>query len=314
MSEQLLWFVGNLNPSITETILNKDGTAHDLTGQTVKFKMRPVGSSTLKVNTAATIVNAPGVDGKVRYDWAGTDTDTAGHYLIWWEVTTTAGGKTQDLAEALIEFRAHANAQVYVELEQLKSTLELTNTKFADKDLELAAAAATRGIESCTGRRFWLDTGTSNVQFYTPESSMLRLLPIDDIVTLTSVMIDRTGDGVYEETWTNGTDFVLEPLNAATEVPARPWEQIRVRRYSGRWLPCYIEKSVQVTGQFGWAQVPYPIVAATTVLAEQIVKRMRESPTGIAAMGLDGIAVRVARSDPFISSVVNDYTRIGPYA
>jgi hypothetical protein len=309
VSEQLLFWVGNRNPSITETIRNDDLTSHDLTGQTVKFKMRAVGSATLKVNAAATIVSAAA--GTVRYDWQSADVDTAAQYLCWWEVTTTAGGFTQDMAEALIEFRAHQNAQVYVELEQLKSTLELTGTRFADQDIELGAAAATRAMESGTGRRFWLDTGTANVQYYTPE--MLRLQPIDDLVTLTSVKVDRTGDGVYEETWTNGTDFVLEPLNAATEVPAKPWEQIRVRRYSGRWLPVSIEKSIEVTGQFGWAAVPAPIKAATTVLAEQVVKRMRESPTGVAAMGIDGIAIRVARSDPLIAGTIADYTRIAPY-
>jgi hypothetical protein len=120
MSEQLLFWVGNRNPSITETILNDNGTAHNLTGQTVKFKMRAVGSATKKVNAAATVVSAAA--GTVRYDWAALDVDTAGQYLVWWEVTTTAGGNTQDMAEAVIEFRAHSNAAMYVELEQFKST------------------------------------------------------------------------------------------------------------------------------------------------------------------------------------------------
>jgi hypothetical protein len=45
------------------------------------------------------------------------------------------------------------------------------------------------------------------------------VLSIDDLVVLTSVKIDRSADGVYEETWTNGTDFVLEPYNAASDIP-----------------------------------------------------------------------------------------------
>src|SRR3954447_6862743 len=98
MSDHLIWFVGNRNPSITETLTYADGTVVDLTGSTVKLKMRAVGSSTLKVSASATVVGAATL-GQVRYDWAALDVDTGGFYLVWWEVTT--GGKTQDLNEAI---------------------------------------------------------------------------------------------------------------------------------------------------------------------------------------------------------------------
>jgi hypothetical protein len=131
MTAQLLWFVGDRNPSITETI-TINGVAVDLTTATVRFKMRAVGSSTLKVDASATIVSA--VAGAVRYDWLGADVDTAGQYLVWWEVTI--GGKVQSVAEAVIEFRAHGpdTQPSYVELEQLKSTLELTTEAYVDQD------------------------------------------------------------------------------------------------------------------------------------------------------------------------------------
>jgi hypothetical protein len=311
MSEHLIFWIGNRNPSITETIKNDDGSAHDLTGQTVKFRMRPVGSATLKVDAAATVVSAAA--GTVRYDWAAADVDTAGQYLVWWQVTTTAGGNTQDMAETVVEFRAHTNTNVYVELEHLKSSLEMTGQSFADQDMQLAAGAASRAVDQLTNRRFWLDTGTANIQYYTPES--LRYLQIDDLVTLTSVAVDRAGSGTYTETWTQGADFVLEPFNAPTEYPVRPYEAVRVRALSGRWLPTYIEKSVQVTGQFGWAAVPDDVKVATSILAAKLLRRVREAPFGIVTVGIDqGAAMRIGRTDPDVFMLLNPYSRRQPLA
>ena len=77
MADSVLFFTGHLNPSITQTITS-DGDPIDLTGATCRFKMRPVGSDTPKVN--AVVSNTPGADGVLRYDWQAADVDTA---LCW---------------------------------------------------------------------------------------------------------------------------------------------------------------------------------------------------------------------------------------
>jgi hypothetical protein len=66
-------------PSIQAT-LNTDLT----TAIGVDFIMKSTQGNTIKVNTAATIVNAAG--GVVRYDWAVGDTSTPGTYNAEWEV------------------------------------------------------------------------------------------------------------------------------------------------------------------------------------------------------------------------------------
>jgi hypothetical protein len=79
-----------LLPLLTATLSDADGPL-DLAGATsVRFQMRAPGSSTFKVDAPADIVSEP--LGQVRYTWAGTNTDTVGLYIGWFEVTT--GGKT----------------------------------------------------------------------------------------------------------------------------------------------------------------------------------------------------------------------------
>jgi hypothetical protein len=310
MADIPLWFVGNRNPSITETITKDDGTVVDLTSATVTFSMRALRSSTLKVAAAAaTIVGSPTL-GTVRYDWAANDVNTAGQYLVWW--TVTIGGKTQDMAEAVVEFRAHAPAApaAYIELEQLKDSLELQGMSFADQDVTLAINAASRGIDAATGQRFYLDADATQVRYYSPTS--FRRLEIDPLAVLTTLAVDRGNTGTFGETWTQGTDFVLDPLNAVADY--RPYERILVRALSGRWLPAGYDQSVKVTGQFGWAVFPEAVKAATSILAAKLLRRVREAPFGIVTAGIDaGVAMRIARTDPDVYSLLQAYNRFAPF-
>lgn len=78
-----------LLPILTATLSDANGVIN-LTGMTVRFQMRLPGSSTLKVDAVATIVSAVG--GQVSYTWVGTDTDTTGLYIGWFELVI--GGKS----------------------------------------------------------------------------------------------------------------------------------------------------------------------------------------------------------------------------
>lgn len=201
-------------------------------------------------------------------------------------------------------------ANEYVTATTLKATLSLTGETFADADVTAACTAASRTIDQLCRRRFWADANAGQVRTYTPEDHVL--LPIDDLVTMSSVLIDRNGDGTFEETWTQGTDYVLEPSNAPAD--GWPWERIRVRNLSSRTLPYGVEQGVQVTGKFGWSAVPAEIVDATTIYATRLLKRKREAPFGIVSIGIETKAMmRISRTDPDVYALTEPYSKGRPF-
>lgn len=302
MAEPLVYYVGDLNPSISEQI-TVNGTGLDLTGKTVTFKMRAIGSATTVVSTAATIVTT--ATGHVRYDWTGTDTNTAGRYLVWWEVTTS--GRVQAMQEALIEIRPHGpdSPKWYGDLTQLKNTLSLTGSQFADVDLQIALESASRAVDEMCERRFYTTT-SDEVRYFSPRS--YSWVDAGDVVSVTTLKTDEDGDGVFESTWTANTDYVLSPLNAALD--ARPYTLVSRHPSSTLYFPADYPRSVQVTGKFGWSSTPPEIEQATTILAAQLVQRARMAPFGVVGVGIDQTsAVRLARVDPQVAALIGPYVR-----
>jgi hypothetical protein len=197
-------------------------------------------------------------------------------------------------------------AHEYLTAEELKATLELTGQTFADNDIELARKAATRAIEGVCNRRFWLDPDANQTRYYTP--ARVASVAIDDLTELTTVKADQDGDGTFEETWTENTDFVLEPLNAAAD--GEPWRRIRIDPNGTRLMPSGAVRSLEVTGQFGWPEVPDAIKEATGILAAKILRRAREAPFGIITTGIEvGAIMRIARQDPDVSFLIDQYVR-----
>lgn len=308
MPNLLVWSVGNRNPAITETITS-GGAPVDLSSSTVKFKAREVGSSTLLIDAAATFAT-DGTDGAVVYAWSAADASSgalsaARQLLVWWEVTT--GAKTQDVGEAVIEVRAHAPlTNAYVELEQLKATLEITES-YADLDLQSAITAAGHAIDQLCNRRFYTDADANQVRKYTASSG--RFLHVDDLVTLTTLKTDGNADGTYETTWTVTTDYVLEPANAAAD--SWPYTTIRRHPLSSRLFPVGYPNAVEVTGKFGWPAVPAAIIEATRILAGRFFKRTRETPYGVVTVpGLEvAAAIRIGQSDPDVTTLIGPYMK-----
>lgn len=77
-------------PPLKATLKN-GSTAVPLTDvSSVRFKMRAIDGNTIKVDSAATIIDS--ANGRVQYDWSAGDTDTAGTFKIEFELTYATGG------------------------------------------------------------------------------------------------------------------------------------------------------------------------------------------------------------------------------
>jgi hypothetical protein len=299
-------YLGNLSPSLSDTITSA-GTPVDLTGATVQFRMRDEASTTLKIDAAAAVTNAPG--GQVRYDWVATDVDTAGDYVAWWRVTFPSA-KTQDTPEFVVRVEDHTapgETTLYVEAEELKATLGISGMSFADEDIQDAIAAASRAIDGFTGRRFWKDAAATTTRTYVSEQWFPLL--VEDFVQLGAGGV--TVNGVA---WTQGTDYLLAPYNApALGLPYSRLERVFVSPSLQQWYgpPLWdtpYRVTVTVQAQWGWPQLPQPVVEATRIEATRLLRRAREATFGVVGIGPEGSAVRLPTVDPDVALLLAPFT------
>jgi hypothetical protein len=82
---------GDTSPNIRAQLLDDDGSPAQVTQSSqVKFKMKPVGGQSFKIDDTGTITDVD--NAYVRYAWVGSDTDTAGYYNAVFEVDYNGDG------------------------------------------------------------------------------------------------------------------------------------------------------------------------------------------------------------------------------
>jgi len=195
----------------------------------------------------------------------------------------------------------------YASLSEVKAAARIADT-IDDALLEISIEASSREIDGICERVFY-PSGTA-VRTYIPQD--LYLLETDDIVSVTTIKSDSTGEGGFDLTW-DDADYQLEPLNGLAGGIVTPFT--RVRAVGAKLWPIYEpqdinagQASVQITGVFGFSTIPIAIKQATIIMALRQFKRY-DSPLGAAGFGDLGV-MRVSRYDPDIEALISPWKKV----
>jgi hypothetical protein len=224
------------------------------------------------------------VDGVWTYKWTGT-------------------GAASDAAEGTWTV-TRIDQTLYCTVEEMKSRLVIPDTA-DDFELTLAVQAACRSIDQMTGRYFWRGTDTRT---YMPGAIYGQ--EFDDIVSVSSFKMDRDGDGVYEETWVQGTDYQLSvsPGRYNTGAKGEQWPYTGFNILGPKWVtvvwPWSHLDRIQITGVFGWPAVPAAVKQASLISAADLF-RMKDAPFGVAGFGEFG-AVKIT-ANPKVMALLQRY-------
>jgi hypothetical protein len=197
----------------------------------------------------------------------------------------------------------------YATLSDVKAAARITDS-IDDSLLEIAIESSSRDIDAYTERVFFNTGATAVTRVYIPEN--IYLLETDDIISVTSIKSDTTGEGGFDQTWT-ATDYQLEPLNGIAGGIATPFT--RIRAIGSLLWPIYEPRdinagqaSVQIVARFGFASIPSAIKQATILASLRAYKRY-ESPTGVLGFSDSGV-VRIGRLDPDVERLVAPYRKL----
>jgi hypothetical protein len=207
------------------------------------------------------------IAGTWSYEWVGTAaaSDVAAGT---WEVLETDLGK------------------LYCTVEMLKSSFK--DARDTD-DLEYHAACftASRSLEQYCQRTFYRSTETRTL--IPTDQYCLKLPAFYDLVSVTTLKTDSSGDGTFETTWSAG-DYQLITSDGTPNINAGP----EPKPYTGIMAigsqiypviistPAARRDRVEIAGVWGWPTVPWAIKQAATIVAAETFK-LKDAPGMVAA-------------------------------
>lgn len=195
-------------------------------------------------------------------------------------------------------------ANEYAERATIKEHLNIeADDTTRDGLLDQALAAASRGIDRDTGRRFWLDPEAVQRTFNPAGKTVCdgdgeRLL-VNDIGSITGLVLEAGSGG----SWAAVTGYETAPDNALLD--GRPITSLL--RTSGSWGTGTAR--VRVTARWGWPAVPDEVVQATLIQASRLYRR-KDSPEGVTGSADWGV-IRLSRIDPDVYGLVKHFVLPG---
>lgn len=224
-----------------------------------------------------------------------------------WSYTFIGTGAASDVQPGTWRVLGLDQSRWYVGPEELKDRLGIPDTS-DDSIVTSVCLATSRWIDRYCGRHFFRVTDTRT---YQPES--ISLLNTDDLASVTTLKIDSDGDGVFETTWTQNTNFMLRvgdgQFNQLSMGELKPYTQVQVIGGSNFFpflWPFYHLDRVQITGVFGWPQVP-PVVAQAALLIASDWFKLKDAPWGVA--GIADLGVIHINPNPWICQQLRPYFR-----
>ena len=254
-------------PSLTDTI-KVNGAAFNLTGCTVKLRMRLETAATLKVDAAAVVVTP--ASGTVRYDWAAADVDTAGEYVAWWSVTLPSS-LPQETDEFALTVREHGyTATNLCSLADVREGLQLTATdRGRDALIQTLIPAASRALMIEAGREFAPASNAGVERRVRADRRLVDLSPWDLRSATEVVLHPESGS---PETLA-ATEYQLLPVHSPWGVYTSLLLSRRVDPCSGSTYTDFGFSLLDITGSWGWASIPADVRQACVVTVASWLRR-----------------------------------------
>jgi len=230
----------------------------------------------------------------------------AGLWLWLFEAT----GAATDTEDGSFYAATAASANVYTTLPELKAALGIPVADTTDdEDLGDAILAASRMVDGDCQRHFFKVTEARTLGAC--DQWRLKLGEYMDLVSVTTLKTDAAGDGTYETTWA-ASDYQLltadgtPNLHAAPET--RPYRRVHAIGDHLFPLPVWTAGArgdlVEITGVWGWPQVPDRIRRATRLLAAETFK-LNSAPLGV--QGFADLGIIRVRDNPKYWRLLGDY-------